>query len=154
MQPKQIISQRTTIKQVLWRSLAFLAVTATVVWLVTGTLTMSPTIPAMAATPTKTATTGNWNASGTWTPAGVPGNNEIVLIPAGRTVTVRGTDHTMNGTILIIEGQLSMETTCNFCFDYGSLTFTGANSGVIIEDGGRVTDDSWFGGDTHFVRVQ
>jgi hypothetical protein len=102
----------------------------------------------------KTAGTGNWHNAGTWSPSGVPGDDDIILIPAGSVVTVLGTDHTLHNAILIIEGELIMESTCGFCFNYGSLTFTGPASGVIIEEGGKVTDGTAFGGDSHFISVQ
>ena len=102
---------------------------------------------------TKTAATGNWDDPNTWSPTGVPGDNDIILIPVGVTVTVLGTDHTLANAVLVIRGTLSMESTCNFCTDYASLTFTGSGSGVIIEDGGQVNDDTLFGGDTHFISV-
>lgn len=102
----------------------------------------------------KTAGTGDWDDPDTWSPGGEPGNNQIILIPAGSVVTVRGTDHTLNNSILIIEGELIMESTCGICFNYGSLTFTGPESGVIIEEGGKVTDGTALGGDTHFIEVQ
>lgn len=36
---------------------------------------------------TKTASTGNWNNAATWTPSGVPGTNDSIIIPAGVTLT-------------------------------------------------------------------
>lgn len=39
---------------------------------------------------TKTAKTGNWSNSATWTPAGVPTATDDVIIAAGKTVTVDG----------------------------------------------------------------
>ncbi len=45
--------------------------------------------PAAPAAFTQTAVAdGNWNATATWSGGTVPGNNAIVCIPAGRTVTV------------------------------------------------------------------
>ena len=102
---------------------------------------------------TKTASTGDWNVAGTWSPSGVPGDDDIILIPVGVTVTVRGTDHTLDNAVLVVRGTLSMESTCGICPDYASLTFTGSGSGVIIEDGGQINDDTLFGGDTHFISV-
>ncbi|WP_258097806.1 T9SS type A sorting domain-containing protein [Marinoscillum pacificum] len=101
----------------------------------------------------KTASNGNWNNSDTWTPAGVPGNDQIILIPEGVTVTVPGSDHTLDNSILIVQGTLVMESTCGYCPNYGSLTFTGANSAVFITPGGSVNDGTAFGGDTHFISV-
>lgn len=48
-----------------------------------------PAIPDLCATgtATKTASTGNWNTAGTWTPSGVPGAGARVTIPNGVTVT-------------------------------------------------------------------
>jgi len=37
---------------------------------------------------TKTASTGDWNTAGTWSPSGVPGGSDNVIIPAGVTVTL------------------------------------------------------------------
>lgn len=97
---------------------------------------------------------GNWNAAATWSESRSPGDDDIILIPAGRTVTVMGTDHVLDEAILVIEGNLIMESTCGFCANYGSLTFTGPNSGVVIEPGAQVIDGTWFGGDSHFINVQ
>lgn len=39
---------------------------------------------------TKVATSnGDWNNASTWTPSGVPANNDIVCIPSGRTVRIK-----------------------------------------------------------------
>ncbi|MDF9795486.1 hypothetical protein OKW21_000749 [Catalinimonas alkaloidigena] len=104
--------------------------------------------------PDKTATTGDWDNDLTWIPSGKPGVGDVILIPAGETVTVRGTDHILNDAVMIIEGDLVMESACPACADYSSLTFNGENSGVIIEDGGQVIDGTALGGDTHFIAVQ
>ena len=52
------------------------------------------------------AGTGNWNAGATWTPAGVPGNGDDVVIAAGHTVTINiNTNNilslTVNGSIIV-----------------------------------------------------
>ncbi len=111
-------------------------------------------LPLIGNAQDKTASTGNWHNAGTWTPNGVPGDDDIILIPTGSVVTVNGTDDTLNDAIMIVEGELVMESPCEICSDYASLTFTGPSSGVIIEDGGKVTDGTLVGGDSHFIAVQ
>ena len=39
---------------------------------------------------TKVALGGDWNAAGSWSPSGMPGNNAIVCIPAGITINIKG----------------------------------------------------------------
>lgn len=98
---------------------------------------------------TKSAITdGDWDDPATWSPSGVPGDDEVILIDAGRVVTVNGTDHTMNNTVLIIRGELIMRSVLT---EHPSLTFTG-DGGVIIEDGGMVTDESLLG-DFSYIEV-
>ena len=145
-----------TFKQAFFMATAFMGVTSLAVWVAFVFFNVGAVMnnTATAATPTRTAKTGNWHAPGTWSPVGVPGDNEIILIPSGVSVTVLGTDHILNQSILVVEGRLRMESTCGLCADYGSLTFIGPSSGVIIENGGRVTDETLFGGDTHFISAQ
>jgi hypothetical protein len=44
-------------------------------------------VPDFCASPTKTAATGAWNTSGTWSPSGVPSTDAIVVVPSGVTLT-------------------------------------------------------------------
>lgn len=67
---------------------------------------------------TKTATTGNWNTPGTWTPSGVPASNDPVIIPNGVTLT----------------GDVT--TTC------ASITFTGASATLSVNSGITITVSS------------
>lgn len=50
-----------------------------------------PTCNSMPSNCTKVAVGGNWNSAGSWSPAGVPTNNQIVCVPTGVTITVSGT---------------------------------------------------------------
>lgn len=107
----------------------------------------------------KTAGTGDWDDPSTWSPSGMPGNGDVILIPEGSVVTVRGTDHTLNDAVMIVEGKLVMESVCEnalnpACLDYGSLTFTGPDSGVIVEEGGEIEDGTTLGGDSHYISTQ
>src|SRR5689334_14087915 len=43
---------------------------------------------ALSAATKTSASSGNWGTAATWSPSGVPGNNDIVIIAAGTTVTV------------------------------------------------------------------
>ncbi|SDK97350.1 Por secretion system C-terminal sorting domain-containing protein [Catalinimonas alkaloidigena] len=121
-------------------------------------LTVVLSVPGFAQVTKTAAQNGNWHAASTWTPSGMPGDNDVILIPADRVVTVRGTSHTLNNSILIVEGTLNMSNGdfsfgC-FCIPYGNLTFTGEDSGVIVEEGGTVNDNTYFEGDNMFIRVQ
>lgn len=119
----------------------------------TTTLLLSLAMVPLFAQADKVARNGNWNANNTWSPSGVPGNNQIILIPEGVTVRVPGSDHVLNNSKLIVMGSLVMAPTCFVCTNYGSLTFTGDESAVIITPGGEVDNGSLFGGDTHFINV-
>lgn len=90
----------------------------------------------------KVASTGDWGNPSTWTPAGVPGDGDIILIPTGQNVTVYNA-YTLQDAIMIIEGTLTMDDkliSAPSIWSVGRFVFTGDNAGVIIEDGGRITD--------------
>ncbi|MBI5218997.1 MAG: hypothetical protein HY958_08715, partial [Bacteroidia bacterium] len=57
----------------------------------------------LAVTYTSVATNGNWGLSSTWSPAGIPGTVDSVIIAAGNTVNIDGTYNcsnlTVNGTL-------------------------------------------------------
>lgn len=71
---------------------------------------------------TRTASTGDWNTAGTWTPVGVPTGNDNVIIPVGVTVTISvdiavfllpiGTVNTItiNGTLILNNAGIWMRT--------------------------------------------
>ena len=50
-------------------------------------LTVVTTGVMSAATKTSVAS-GNWSSAAVWNPAGVPGNNDAVIVAAGTTVTL------------------------------------------------------------------
>ena len=87
---------------------------------------------------TKTsAGTGNWSASGTWTPAGAPASGDDVIIGSGDTVTVDGTF-----TCLSLQVNSGANTTAVLTFAASgspSLTVTGAitngNAGNANQEG-------------------
>lgn len=108
-------------------------------------------LPSISHAQDKIASTGLWQNAGTWSPSGVPDNNEVILIPSGVVVTVKGLDLTLINAILIIEGELIMDKTTLL---YSSLIFLGLSSGIIVEDGGKITDGTAFGGDLHFISSQ
>jgi len=108
---------------------------------------------AYGQTKTAVSNNGNWHNPNTWSPVGEPGDNDIILIPDDIRVVVRGTDHVLNNAVLIVEGDLVMESTCWICANYGSLTFTGSDAGIFLEEGARVLDGTALGGDTHFISV-
>lgn len=107
----------------------------------------------LGAPPDKTALGGSWLDADNWSPTGVPGDDQNILIPVGVTQTNYGQYIEMDNSILVIRGTLSMESSCDLCVDYGQIVFTGENGGVIIEDGGTVRDDTAFGGSTHYIQA-
>ncbi|MDW7693100.1 T9SS type A sorting domain-containing protein [Flammeovirgaceae bacterium SG7u.111] len=95
------------------------------------------------------ATGGDWDDQNSWNPSTrIPGDNDIIQIPEGVTVTVRGTDHVMFNTTLVIQGTLIMEASCDGfgCFGqiptYGSLTLTGPESAVFLEEDASLLDET------------
>ncbi len=99
------------------------------------------------AAQTKTAiSNGNWNNAGTWSPSGVPGDNDVILIPAGVTVIIpNNQDIVLDNVVLVIQGELYMDQACFIFCSSSSLTLTGSTSGIIIEAGGQITDDPALG---------
>ena len=70
-------------------------------------LSFACAVPALGAAKTSTGS-GNWNTSGTWTPSGVPGAGDTVVIAAGHNVTLN-----TNGTCgaLNVIGTLTYDAT-------------------------------------------
>ncbi len=68
--------------------------------------------------------TGNWSSNSTWSPSGVPGNNDNVTITGGYTVTIDGTDSCNN----LILGNSSNNTTLQITTAGNSLNIAGALS--------------------------
>ena len=101
---------------------------------------------------TKTAASGDWNVAGTWSPAGVPGSGDDVIIPLGVTVTSAASitsikSITINGT-LTITGDLTFgDLAATYVYVYGTLNVSGRinfNNGwgggdiLTVESGGIV----------------
>ncbi|MEQ9289848.1 MAG: T9SS type A sorting domain-containing protein [Cyclobacteriaceae bacterium] len=106
------------------------------------------------APPDKTALGGSWTDANNWSPTGVPGDNQTILIPVGVTLTNYGEYIEMDNSILVIRGTLSMESSCELCADYGQMVFTGPNGGVIIQNGGIVSDDTGIlGGSFEYIQA-
>jgi hypothetical protein len=117
------------------RSLASVASVSIVSSLLSGSLPIIPAlahhtgahiqtawdkIPDFCTNPTKTAAaSGNWSQASTWTPTGVPGSSDVVIIPAGRTVTYElgagGAD------CIGIHGTLSMSRSVSTSLKVGNL---------------------------------
>lgn len=79
---------------------------------------------------TKTASTGNWNTSGTWSPSGVPSSGDSVVIPAGVTVTVNCNCGTYNNMSVSVFGTVD--------FDNGRKITMDANSTLYLYNGAVV----------------
>ena len=96
---------------------------------------------------TKTASTGNWNTSGTWSPPGVPESDDDIVVPSGVLLTgdvattVKSMDVQSGGFLLVnsdltISGASSSDSTvsgnvtvnANLTFSAADLTVTGTIS--------------------------
>lgn len=88
-------------------------------------------VPDFCASPTKTASTGNWNTAGTWTASGVPGASAIVVIPNGVTVTYDKNDISTSIKAICIEsgGTLTFGTSGTLALLVGTL---------VVEEGGTL----------------
>jgi len=72
---------------------------------------------------------GNWNTPGIWSCNCVPGNDDNVIIPVGRSVTITGTKILLLGPVIniTVAGELVL----------GNLSLD-SNDVLIIEEGGRL----------------
>lgn len=75
----------------------------------------------------KTSTSnGNWNSAGTWSPSGVPGSNDTVIINSGHNI-----DENLNNAAckrLIISGQLRFSSVTNFTVGVGGIQLNNGSS--------------------------
>ncbi len=71
---------------------------------------------------------GRWDKASNWNPH-VPSNNDTILIPSNRTITLDGTEDYRN-VVIIIEGELA--------FDNAKLNLD-ENSKVIVQPNGKIT---------------
>jgi hypothetical protein len=110
----------------------------------------------------KTAVTGDWGNSATWTPSGVPTDNDRCIIPSGVTVTVQGGGTytcrdlslttsgvltNVSGNTLTVTGNVSNASGCTINVPSGSLMTVGtscgdnqsfSNSGTLNLTGGKL----------------
>lgn len=84
-----------------------------------------------AVTYTSNTTSGNWNSSSTWTPTGVPGTNDDVIILSGHNITW-GAVATNNCRNLTINngGTLTCSSNNAVLYVYGSYTNNGLEAGT------------------------
>lgn len=103
---------------------------------------------------TMVASSGTWENSSTWSPNGLPGDDEVLHIPEGVTVTLTD-DHIINNTVVVIDGTLRMGyNVCGIaCVDYASLRLTGPNSAVIVTESGSIEQGSTLGGSASYIEV-
>lgn len=76
---------------------------------------------------------GPWESNSTWSPAGVPGNNDIVYIPLGKTVTVNSNHN---------ESSSQMQVRVGGVLDFvggGSKLWIAAQSLVYVYPAGKIT---------------
>jgi len=79
----------------------------------------------------RTASTGNWNTAGTWSPSGVPANGDTIHVPSGVTVTVNCNCGTYTGMVLYLEGTMD--------FNNGAKINMAADGVLIMPTGSKVT---------------
>lgn len=80
---------------------------------------------------TKTFVSGNWNSAASWSPSGVPGNNDDVVIPSGTTVTVNCNCGTYSGMRVYVHGTMT--------FNNGKKINLAADGELHIFAGGKLT---------------
>lgn len=96
---------------------------------------------------TKTAATGDWNTAGTWSPSGVPGGSDNIIVPTGVTLTL-STDWvvflnigvntlTINGTLVLNNAGISLNS-----FD----VMTVNTGGQVVASGAGAFISSGFSG--------
>ncbi len=93
------------------------------------------------------AGSGNWNIAATWSPSGVPGVGDVVIIAAGHTVTVN--DNTANLGSLTVNGILTLGNsvtgrTVNVNGDVtvgGSVNFSNNNAIHTFNIGGNLINN-------------
>jgi len=100
----------------------------------------------------KTALGGNWNAPGTWSPAGVPSCGDTIIIPAGISVHIPANVNLNNAadplcaqTYISVEGELT--------FSSGRKLRLAAGGCVMIEVGGTLVPSAVGGGSSEVVEV-
>lgn len=81
MKTQEIMKKNTTPRFSPYKQLTTVAFTLLLMFL----------LPQLASATIKTsAATGNWGAAGTWSPSGIPGSGDTVIINGGHTITVNG----------------------------------------------------------------
>ncbi|TNE55115.1 MAG: T9SS type A sorting domain-containing protein [Bacteroidetes bacterium] len=100
----------------------------------------------------KTATDGNWNAPGTWSPSGVPVCGDTIVIPAGVTVHIPA-----NVNLNDPSNPLCPAT---FMQVYGAITFASgrkirlvAGGCITVELGGEIHPSSVGGGSSELIEI-
>jgi len=102
-------------------------------------LILSVTLESRAATYTATAAGGEWTDPATWVGGVVPpsaGGGDVVVIPAGSTVTITNQTVTFNGTVDVY-GTLSLD-------GFFAALDLGTGSVVNVYAGGQVTSSFFF----------
>lgn len=102
-----------------------------------------PVTTTASATYVSNVANGNWSTAGSWLPAAVPGDGDVVTIQAGHTITVNGTNACTN---LTVDGTLNFDATTN-----RSLTVSGD---MEVNSGGLVQTPTTSSARTHTLTVQ
>lgn len=94
---------------------------------------------------------GNWNSGGLWSPTGVPGNGDVVIISAGHTVTINTNTSTIssltvNGTLIIGNNNTNrtVRVSGSILVNGGGTFRTAGNGGNIVRIGGDLTNNGTF----------
>jgi hypothetical protein len=82
---------------------------------------------------------GSWNEASTWTPAGVPSNTENILVL--HNITVNNTPTAVCNSLTINTGSVTINTGQALTV-YSSLTNSAGNSGLVINSGGSLIQNT------------
>ena len=103
-----------------------------------------------AATKTSTGT-GNWNTAGTWSPSGVPGIGDDVIIAATHTVTIDVNTNslaslTISGTLTIGDNNTNriVTVTGNITINSGGIFQSAGNGGNDLTSAGNLINNGTF----------
>jgi hypothetical protein len=86
---------------------------------------------AHAVTYTSNVASGNWNSSSSWTPTGIPGTNDDVIISSGHNITWgTSTNHYCRNLTINAGGTLTCISNSAVLYVYGSYTNNGTEGGT------------------------
>lgn len=101
---------------------------------------------------TKTASSGNWNAPGTWSPAGVPVCGDTIIIPAGVTVHIPA-NVDLNNAGNPLCAQTYIQVSGRLTFSNGRKIRLTAGGCINISFGGEIHPSGVGGGSSELIEI-